>query len=391
MRETPQYNFRGNFVKAEIFHLVDARVITIKEAWCLLIIDNIAHVYRKDVFVSVSFLASKLQVKERRVQQILQKLKRMGLIVQTRFDGRRRFMRVEWEVSHRILNSNVAVPEAIPEQQDSEIPNRGAKNCTPAVQKIAWRNNRVISNRVKLHSSNQRSEENDPMMNACQEFLNATSLKRTRPPSIKTWSTQLRRFIKHEEIEESRVLKVLKWYAEQFDKDVHPYHRKYLPPFVPQANSMAGFVTKFFNIEIAMLRECHEEGETAASTIEMSPEEKIAYDKMKANLSSAQSAKLATLPSLVRKLCEKRKQCVDHIAEAKLAKTERELYLNGVLTPRVFFVSYSMWIETQVKAWEGWQGDFKIFAPGEKHFTRFMNETLKRNEIGQNSILRKIL
>lgn len=101
---------------------------------------------------------------------------------------------------------------------------------------------------------NKQKKRCDFWSKLCKKFIKSTAIKRSNPPSPKRWGTKLKTFQQKEKIEKSRIKKVLLWYCSQFDKDSNPYSRKYLPKFVPQANSISGFLNKFYDIEVAMLR-----------------------------------------------------------------------------------------------------------------------------------------
>jgi len=106
--ENKKYHFKGNFVKAEIFELVETHKISIKEAWCLLVIDNL-QLYGQDISISNKALGERLQIKEDMVGKIISKLKGMGILVQTRFDGRKRWLNIDWDVVKQILSKQKGV------------------------------------------------------------------------------------------------------------------------------------------------------------------------------------------------------------------------------------------------------------------------------------------
>lgn len=78
----------------------------------------------KGCFASNEYLANFMGVKERRLQEMLAHLKERGLVTQSSFDGRTRFLKAELPKSVHLTGA--------------ENPHgRGAEKCTPPVQKSA--------------------------------------------------------------------------------------------------------------------------------------------------------------------------------------------------------------------------------------------------------------
>jgi hypothetical protein len=236
---------------------------------------------------------------------------------------------------------------------------------------------------TKTNKKTIENKSNNFWINLSKTFLDATLIQRAKLPSISSWGTLLKSFCSREGIDKAKIKKILTWYCTQFDKKKNPYFRKYLPKFVPQANSMRGFIDKFYNIEIAMLRN---EDSDENENIILSKQETIYLKKMKYNLSSIPQAKYESLPHLVSKLLRGLDNFLSGLQKSALSKKIQQLYIDSFLNSDIFFVEYSMWIANEIKTWPNWGGDFRVFSPGEKHFKRFVENVLRRKELTIKSL-----
>ncbi len=393
-QEKNEYQFKGNFIKAEIFELVETHKISIKEAWCLLIIDNLIHVYKQDTFISNKTLAMKLQINESMTKKILSKLKGMGILVQTRFDGRKRYMNVDWNVAKNILlkekqegcpvKNYDADSELITRQTCKKLHGRRVKNYT--------HNSNTKINKSKYHSRETRESDENQSKSIWEKyasnFLKATIIERkTNPPSIKQWGRQLKQFCHNEEIEQHRAKIVLRWYCKQFDKEKHPYSRKYLPKYVPQANSMSGFVEKFYDIERAMLREKEGVVEFQSKKItldDLSPEDLYIYKAFNMNFNpesfSSPTCKIENTLELVMKLIEFAYKVKEKLTKGKDFKENWDR-----CDVRVCTLSYACYCAIEARKWPEWRGNMMVFAPGGKHFLNYFKDIFTRSGLTEQA------
>ena len=90
--------FVGWFIPAEIVYLFQDRKLNVKEMLLLATIDSL--VDRKlgiGCYASNKWLANSIQLKDsRRIKVMLRKFKKMGLVKQVDFDGRRRYLHTTW-------------------------------------------------------------------------------------------------------------------------------------------------------------------------------------------------------------------------------------------------------------------------------------------------------
>lgn len=93
--ETHERKFTGWFIPVHIVDLYDADELTLKEAILLAIIDSLSHP-EKGCFASNEYLGKRIKLIATEVSRVISKLKKMGLLVQISFDGRRRYLKTIW-------------------------------------------------------------------------------------------------------------------------------------------------------------------------------------------------------------------------------------------------------------------------------------------------------
>jgi len=121
----PQFEFQGTFCTAEIFYMVEDSVITRNEAWLLLTIDSLCN--RKtgeDCFASNEWLANRCGITARNVQKALVNLKELGLVEQTKFDGRKRWMKTHIRTYSRDVVADIPNMSATTSIKGSKDPKK---------------------------------------------------------------------------------------------------------------------------------------------------------------------------------------------------------------------------------------------------------------------------
>jgi len=100
----PKKEFTGWFIPVHVIELFEKGIINAKELILLGIIHGLQNGKKegsshKGCYASNKYLGEKLHISEERVRQMISKLKKLELIVQTAFDGRSRFLRTYWDMS----------------------------------------------------------------------------------------------------------------------------------------------------------------------------------------------------------------------------------------------------------------------------------------------------
>jgi len=247
-------------------------------------------------------------------------------------------------------------------------------------------NNTHTKTNIKLHSSPASGKVLDQTKLTIWErmattFLKSIPIKRSTTPNMKSWGITLSRFCKKIDIDKPRIKKILRWYCNQFDKDKNPYSQKYLPKYIPQATSMQGFVDKFVDIEISMLRQMEENGDTPDEPkTQLTKEEKKYLTSMKSNFTSINNCQKDTLPILVKEIKQELDLSLQKLHDSDTDPGLKKIYEDSLFSDRVFFIGYSMWINKEIKSWPEWGGDFKNFSPKGKNFNRYFYGIVKQKQ-----------
>ena len=83
----------------EVISMVEEGEISCKEAVLLMVIDSLTKYKGKACFASNDYLGSRIHSKEWQVRNMIKHLKKLGILKQTGFDGRRRFLTTVWSNS----------------------------------------------------------------------------------------------------------------------------------------------------------------------------------------------------------------------------------------------------------------------------------------------------
>jgi len=368
MSETHKRFFRGCWVRPELFPLLEEGVVTCKEVVLLSVIDSMVENSGQDCFASNAYLANILQVKENRASVMIRKLEGLGLLIRTKSDGRRRFLRTAW--------SRIAVK--IDEECSS------SRISQPHPQGLAYSTKTNKTNNIACEASASKQSEWEII---AKEFYEATSIKRNPTPSFKKWGNLLKRFANANSIPFKRMRAVLSWYSSQFDKENQPYYRKYLPEYIPQAITARGFIGKFWEIETSMLRIKEESKKT--EPIRLTKFEQKRRKEMSHEIGHA-ATDFDTLPPLVRSIRQFRQKVVK-LLRKEVTEKDCCFYKDNLLTGFNLFPGYAMWIDWQSSSWSDWGGDLMVFAPGGKNFKRYLHLVMRRENIGPDDIIRRIM
>lgn len=322
------------------------------------------------------------KVAERSVKRSISHLKELDLIRQIGWDGHRRFLRstycCEEENGDEIgeIKNEERCPAQSPPQCPAQSPpmyyiHNKVKNMK--TKNIPARNERGCdADGISLIGKKDERTIWEKMAGHFKNHIPGNLAKRS---IVSKDAKLLKSFCKREEIKMERIMKVMKWYSSQFDKDKNPYSRKYLPLYVPQAISMRGFCEKFIGIECAMMRT--EETKKAKETpkqeevIVLTKEEESRLEIMKKRGDYPSNAKMETLPKLVHEISNTLENYRKQVCKKVKNKQTQNFYLESFFTEDHFFWDYAVFITNEVRKWtQGWGGDFTTFSPQGKHFKK---------------------
>lgn len=256
-QQEPQEKFRGNWVRPEIFYMVDRGDISIPEAWLLLLIDNFVEHGKKDCWASNTHFAKTLRCQERNIRKMLTKLKRLGLVYQTGFDGRIRYLATSW--SHHqpgpggpgaLQPGPPVLSRQVPQDQATRSPrtrlspaDNGKNRAIP--RKIIVRLKRLIyKGNIQVEKQHCLTCRETDWKKVSKVLEEAISKVRTIPATAKrnTWHEHIRKVHTLDGIAVNEVVAVVEWYATTLVKEGDPSRTK---SFLPEAFSGAAFRKKW--------------------------------------------------------------------------------------------------------------------------------------------------
>jgi len=279
------------------------------------------------------------------ISKAITRLKRMGFVIQTRFDGRKRFMR--------------AVGADPKDGADY------AKSATSEVAKSATH----ISNTVKQGGATHTPMDKktfglvkDHPINAFDGTMAYLLEKavRTLPPRTtgiasartKAWPEQFRILRKSQN--EDAIRRTMSWYTTNIGKR-----------FVPLAFSGESFRKKFVAIQRAANRD-------VSNVADVGKAAKVVAERL--NALNWPNGSAASIPSCVQhtmdayaKLCAAIRAAAATIGTARLRKFAE--HVTASLVPAATFAE-QWWraVHARVVAWQGWDGGFGMFAFSAKGF-----------------------
>lgn len=122
-KKTVNRDFKGIWIPKEIW-LFEG--ISNQEILLWAEIDSLYCKEKNGCFASNEYLRTFIGVKERRLQEMIHNLKEKGLLIQTGFNGRQRYLKA--------INPKECTSEV---RKSAPLENRGAEKCTPQMQKTA--------------------------------------------------------------------------------------------------------------------------------------------------------------------------------------------------------------------------------------------------------------
>lgn len=250
----PQKYFRGTLMRPEILDLVESGELSCKEAVLLMIIDSLVEHGGQDCYASNEYLGKRIQTNERTVRRMISHLKKLGLLIQTGFTGKRRFLATAW--SHSV------VP-----RPDKTY--KTGQNCPSSPDKTVLHNSPptgdLKDNTIAPHGggakrgleTSKKKERHPRWIKYATTLKDSISKVRNLNGNLKlqSWAEAFRKIHEVDKIPNSKIRSLLKWYCSQVERgDLIQDNSGYLPI----AYSGKAFREKFERIEAAMHRKANE-------------------------------------------------------------------------------------------------------------------------------------
>lgn len=232
----PKLQFRGCWCPPEIMERVDKGAITIKQAWLLLVVDSLVNHFGKDCHASNAYLGKRCLVSPSRVRRMISELKAMGLLIQTGFDGERRYLRAAWSRS-----SESAEMRSLNGSESAEMRRGGAHKCA--------RENTKRENTVSA-----------PVRTAPSPLTRWGKMARHLADAIQTvrkvncssklhsWAKSFECLHTIDKVKKSRIRKALLWYCAELPK-------RHGEAYFLVIHSGDAFRKKFLQLEAAIVRD----------------------------------------------------------------------------------------------------------------------------------------
>lgn len=94
--EQHEYQFRGCWFPPVLMDMIADKKVSLPGAVLLMLVDSLCRHGGKDCWASNEYLGKRLGLSGERVRKIISELRKSGLLIQTGFDGRSRFLSTAW-------------------------------------------------------------------------------------------------------------------------------------------------------------------------------------------------------------------------------------------------------------------------------------------------------
>lgn len=244
-RQNPksERKFRGTWARVELFDLVCDGVISPRDAWMLLVIDSLCSKER-GCFATNAYLAKQMGMDDGNIKKIIRKLRRLGLVIDTSFDGRRRHISTPWsryfadgaDRTHQGEQNGPPRGVRTDPQRDIGEKSRGENPPNPPPGG---------SGCVVIRKSWPRK-----VVKILVDGITSTR-KLNRSSRVNDWPRVIQLMETRDGLDHRKVLRVAKWYASKWrEQDLNQGGH-----YIPVAMCAKEFREKFIRIERAMLRE----------------------------------------------------------------------------------------------------------------------------------------
>jgi biotin operon repressor len=256
--------FRGCWCPAEILTLIESGDISCQESILLLLIDSLVNATGEDCYASNAYFAKKLDISKTRITRMISKLKKMGLIVQTQFTGRKRYLKTTW--SRLDIDSKDSQLSTTRSQTTrSQTTRQTSRKRLGSLVENDYSNTRLDKDYTiqqtiaegACRPSCDKTASPDDLRNHprwrryAEQFAQAISKTRqlNKTSKISQWANSFYKIHKLDGVPIKRLRSVLKWYCRQWELgDLIRENSDY----IPVASSGRAFRKKFDAIEIAM-------------------------------------------------------------------------------------------------------------------------------------------
>jgi hypothetical protein len=233
MNDAPQPQFRGWWIPVAVVRLLESGAINPTETILLGMIDGLVSEDR-GCFATNAYLAEKLNLKPRRVQVMLAKLKDLGLIRVVGQDARRRYLETCWsrpEIGAQ-KNARQGRSKMRPDRKGDDTSYLSAGPDRPSTGNGEGESMPFFQELEDAKETKDRGKASQADTNNAKKLEDGlrSRNKLMRQVSRQAWADEFRKMRELDGIHDSEVETVLNWYAANIGKQ-----------YVPQAYSAKAF------------------------------------------------------------------------------------------------------------------------------------------------------
>ena len=242
--------FRGYFIPVDVVNLFEDKKINLKEMFLLSLIDSLVSAKGEGCFASNEYLGNKLQLGGDRIKRMISNLKKLGLIKQVKFDGRKRYLET---VFSRIISTETEL--GVTEQMGENEPiGRGefalsngvnetliVNKCNSLAERVSSKKKKERSARVQeptiLSDDNEFDRKQAAMLRSVLIRYNSDLVAPSpprRPVTLETLRKSITRLRMERNVPKSQIENMLLWLEKHFDDQ-----------FTPSINKVDDFYNKW--------------------------------------------------------------------------------------------------------------------------------------------------
>lgn len=378
--------FRGAWIPADVFRMVETRIISFGHGWLLVVIDSLVNAQGEGCFATNRYLADRMGMKVRQVQNLLRELQELGLVFQRESAKHKRVLECCWS---RV--STIPKKTGKPVNGGTEGCNKlhGVGGCNklhpyiegvidispstktftlspPPASPSRGIERGGVESKKKINTSVKNTtvpvaKETANGVNAQRLFdaLNKKGLVNPRKTKLAEWERQLRLLTESDGHPLSEVTKTLDQYIPLINS-----------PYMPEAYCAKSFREKYLRIR-RRINKCLSVNTTP--TQEISNEAKSLAKELgeltwpkgsRSQLSQAVQISLDNYRDYLKQV----KGAADPTSKKSFLRLAHHLTAHYVQPPKDFVREWFTEHNTEIQRWEGWGGKLQAFRADHPRF-----------------------
>lgn len=360
--EEHKKRFRGNFVRPEIFDMVEDGIISTQEAWLLLVIDNLVEHKGDDCWASNAYFGRILSKSEKTVERMITKLKGLGFIEQTDFDGRKRFLKIVWSDSSNTKTD----PTKMRNQTRQKRGSRPDKN-----------EEHNIRNREEYNTprSTPRRQPDSSKLSRWERYaskLAAAYGKKLNKTKLRQWADHFRKLHEIDGVNIREIRHILDWYIPEIPK------KEEFTPIAQCGESFRKKFNKLINCRERKMKEASHRMDKVKLKLSKHQNQMVEFAKKQFNGFGVSPPK--ELDLLVYEVSEWGVALYEELKEGEeyLYKKQELGSIKDIILPATQW-SYLEWVLNVIRQKADWNGEVDGFFPSGKFFKQYVRGILSQH------------